>query len=323
MLNRAGELVGINFDRNRHGLVRNFVYTDIRPGTSPSIRGPCWRRCESCTARRGWSRNWQASKSNPHARSRQAAGVGLPTEGLMVIWTLAKKDMRLLVRDARALIILLAMPLIFILVLGVSLGENFGKKPSEGLHVTVLNLDEGIHGLGDRAGMLREGLAGWRSRQPGRRPLASRCRRSLARANYPTWFPREKWSKLLLRDLNETGDIRVEFVKDRAEAEALVRNSQRAAVLVLGKEFSQRVERCSFLVEGLNPFHRTGSSSPRSMSRCYEGSDAADRRRHHRSGRAGEPVARHHAVDDRPGLRKDRRSGISGNARQAAADALP
>jgi Peptidase S46 len=28
VLNRFGELVGINFDRNRHGLVRNFVYTD-------------------------------------------------------------------------------------------------------------------------------------------------------------------------------------------------------------------------------------------------------------------------------------------------------
>jgi hypothetical protein len=30
MLNRAGELVGVNFDRNRHGLVRNFVYTDVQ-----------------------------------------------------------------------------------------------------------------------------------------------------------------------------------------------------------------------------------------------------------------------------------------------------
>lgn len=28
VLNRKGELIGINFDRNRHGLVRNFVYTD-------------------------------------------------------------------------------------------------------------------------------------------------------------------------------------------------------------------------------------------------------------------------------------------------------
>ena len=30
VLNTAGELVGINFDRNRHGLVRNFVYTDVQ-----------------------------------------------------------------------------------------------------------------------------------------------------------------------------------------------------------------------------------------------------------------------------------------------------
>jgi hypothetical protein len=30
VLNRKGELVGVNFDRNRHGLVRNFVYTDER-----------------------------------------------------------------------------------------------------------------------------------------------------------------------------------------------------------------------------------------------------------------------------------------------------
>jgi hypothetical protein len=30
VLNRAGELVGINFDRNRYGLIRNFIYTDVQ-----------------------------------------------------------------------------------------------------------------------------------------------------------------------------------------------------------------------------------------------------------------------------------------------------
>lgn len=30
VLNRAGEVIGVNFDRNRHGLVRNFVYTDVQ-----------------------------------------------------------------------------------------------------------------------------------------------------------------------------------------------------------------------------------------------------------------------------------------------------
>ncbi|MBM3995107.1 MAG: ABC transporter permease [Planctomycetes bacterium] len=121
----------------------------------------------------------------------------------MVIWTLAKKDLRLLLRDPRALIILLAMPLIFILVLGMSLGDNFGKSPGSGLRVTVLNLDEGI--------------------------------------------PRQKWADLLIRDLNETADIRVEFIDSREEADRLVRTGKRAAVLIVGKNFSKRLERCSFL----------------------------------------------------------------------------
>src|SRR5580765_6536441 len=77
----------------------------------------------------------------------------------MVIWTLAKKDLRLLVRDPRALIILLAMPLIFILVLGVSLGDNFGKSAASGLRVSVLVEDEGVPRFFDRPAMMREGLA--------------------------------------------------------------------------------------------------------------------------------------------------------------------
>jgi ABC-2 type transport system permease protein len=134
----------------------------------------------------------------------------------MVIWTLAKKDLRLLVRDARAMIILLAMPLIFILVLGISLGENFGKKSAEGLKITVLNEDEGLPHFFD---------------QPGR-------------------FPPQSWSETLLHDLNATVGIQVEFVKSREEAERLTHTGQRAAVLVLGKKFSKRVHRCSFLASG-------------------------------------------------------------------------
>src|SRR5262245_62931434 len=85
---------------------------------------------------------------------------------VMAIWTLAKKDLRLLLRDARAMIILLAMPLIFILVLGVSLGEGFGKKPEDRLRVSVLILDEGLPRHFDLPAMTREGL-GWLAVQPG------------------------------------------------------------------------------------------------------------------------------------------------------------
>ena len=62
----------------------------------------------------------------------------------MATWTLAKKELRLLVRDYRALVILLAMPLIFILVLGMSVGEGFGQKPDDRLRVSVVNLDAGL-----------------------------------------------------------------------------------------------------------------------------------------------------------------------------------
>src|ERR1700676_1150816 len=93
----------------------------------------------------------------------------------MVIWTLARKDLRLLVRDARALIILLVMPLIFILVLGVSLGEGFGQKAEDRLRVSVLNLDGGMPRYFDRPAMLGDGLA-WLSINPALLPgLGPNC----------------------------------------------------------------------------------------------------------------------------------------------------
>jgi len=55
---------------------------------------------------------------------------------MMVIWTLAKKDLRLLLGDRRAVVILLAMPILFILVLGVALGKDQ-------LRITLVDLDEG------------------------------------------------------------------------------------------------------------------------------------------------------------------------------------
>src|SRR5690349_11728674 len=61
-----------------------------------------------------------------------------------MVWTLAKKDLRLLLRDRRAVVILIAMPFIFILVLGLSVGEMFGHKPDDRLRVSVVDLDTGF-----------------------------------------------------------------------------------------------------------------------------------------------------------------------------------
>ena len=62
----------------------------------------------------------------------------------MAILTLAQKDLRLLARDTRAAIILIAMPLVFIFVLGLALGEGFGQKPDDRLRVSVVDEDAGL-----------------------------------------------------------------------------------------------------------------------------------------------------------------------------------
>lgn len=181
----------------------------------------------------------------------------------MVIWTLAKKDLRLLVRDARAMVILLAMPVIFILVLGVSLGEGFGQKPADRLRVSVLVQDDGVPRLFDRTAMIREGGAWFAALPNGQGPPSALGAWATANALHPAWFPHEAWSDLLLRDLNETADIRVERIETRAEAEQLVRSGRRAAVLVLGKNFSKRVARCSFLAGGWNDALLLAATYPR------------------------------------------------------------
>src|SRR3954447_7647329 len=136
----------------------------------------------------------------------------------MLIWVLAKKDFRLLLRDRVAAGLLLGMPLLFILILGLLLGESFGQKPDDTLRISLVDLDEG------------KGLEG------------------------------KPWAHWVYTDLQETPGIRIELVPGRDRAEELIRDHRRAAVLVLTEEFSDQINRCSFLdtPRSLNPFHREG-----------------------------------------------------------------
>src|SRR5207245_1457208 len=54
--------------------------------------------------------------------------------------------------------------------------------------------------------------------------------------------------------------IRIETIPDAETAENLIRNHRRSAVLILHEDFSDKLNRCSFLdVPGsVNPFHREG-----------------------------------------------------------------
>src|SRR6476619_1654765 len=109
--------------------------------------------------------------------------------------TLAAKDFRLLRRDYRSAIILLATPLIFVAVLSVVVGEGFGQTPDDRLRVSVVNLDEGL--------------------PPNAGP-----------------FPTKPWSEVVLDDLAGTTDIRIEVIGSREEADKLIRDGKRSAVLV-------------------------------------------------------------------------------------------
>src|SRR5689334_23021091 len=129
----------------------------------------------------------------------------------MVTWILAKKDLRLLLRDPRAVVVLVAMPLIFILVLGMSLGETFGQKPDDRLRISIVDLDQGYTAPDEPAEQ------------------------------------HHQWSKVVERDLAQTAGIRVEVIPTLEEAQQLVRDSRRSAVLVFGNDFSERMTRSSFL----------------------------------------------------------------------------
>ncbi|HEX3151623.1 MAG TPA: ABC transporter permease [Gemmataceae bacterium] len=139
--------------------------------------------------------------------------------------TLAAKDFRLLRRDYRSAVILLATPLVFVAVLSVVVGEGFGQKPDDRLRISVVNEDDGL--------------------PPEAGP-----------------FPTKPWSQVVLDDLAGSTDIRIELIESRAEAERLVRDGKRSAVLVFEPDFSARMHRCSFLThatpEPLNPLFRDG-----------------------------------------------------------------
>jgi ABC-type multidrug transport system permease subunit len=171
----------------------------------------------------------------------------------MPIWTLTKKELRLLFRDRLAALILLGMPLVFIVLLGLLLGEGFGQDPDNRLRVTLLDLDRGY---ADQV-PVREALA-WLTLSPAPtapglpQQIAGVVGANLASQSLPT-----SWAQVVERDLTES-NIRIEFLHDRAEALQLVRESKRPAVLVLGPDFSDRLSQCSFLSDGINPFFRDG-----------------------------------------------------------------
>lgn len=129
---------------------------------------------------------------------------------------IAKKELKLLVRDKLTTTVLFALPFSMILILGFLLGEGFGQKTDDLMRISILNLDEG-KGLDNKS-----------------------------------------WADHTIEDIVSTPNIKVEIIQNKQLAQTLVKTGKRAAVIVFNQNFSNKVNVCSFLSTGVNPFHRDG-----------------------------------------------------------------
>ncbi len=160
----------------------------------------------------------------------------------MPAFTIALKDLRLLLRDPRSAVILLLMPLVLILVLGLSLGDAFGRKADDQLQISVVVEDAGLPAKVVAREPIREKPAG---ALLGSASYAA----PMARLHPPT----KRWVDVMLDDLKDTGNIKIEIIPSRAEAEQLVKRGKRSAVIVFEPEFSEKIDRCSFVGAEFRP----------------------------------------------------------------------
>ncbi|NBR07127.1 MAG: ABC transporter permease [Planctomycetes bacterium] len=68
----------------------------------------------------------------------------------------------------------------------------------------------------------------------------------------------KSWAEHAIDDIVSTPNIKVEIIQGKELADELVKTGKRAAVIIFNPDFSERVNECSFLSKGVNPFHRDG-----------------------------------------------------------------
>ena len=144
--------------------------------------------------------------------------------------------------------------------------------------------------------------------------LGREPRRGPSKTRQP--FPEKPWSEVVIDDLSATPDIRLEIIPDRGRGREAVAQEPPRAVIVFEPDFSDRMNRCSFLTQGdpppINPLGRDGVRIGRTRADDARGQDAAGLRGGHRAGDAGDAAPRGDPVDDRPGVRARRRRAVHG-----------
>ena len=125
-----------------------------------------------------------------------------------------------------AVVVLLAMPLLFIIVLGMSLGEGFGQKPDDRLRISIVDFDQGYV-------------------ESGTENTANRTRASRGRKSWSAIWPRRAAS-------------RWKSFQPRKKPNSWSPGASGPRCLCSVRYSARRWTRSSFLADGVNPLFRDG-----------------------------------------------------------------
>lgn len=136
----------------------------------------------------------------------------------MNIWNIARKDLLLLARDRRAVSVLIALPLVFIAIIGMSTGQMLGwRNENEQLRLAIINRDT----------------------DP--RPAPAADEPSDGEEPEPVDEKLAALSGQIVERLQAKQGLAVESMTSRQDASDLVHDGELTAVIVIGPEFKDRV----------------------------------------------------------------------------------
>jgi len=145
----------------------------------------------------------------------------------MNIWNIAAKDLLLLVRDRRALVVLIALPLVFIAIIGMSTGKMLGwRNRNEQLRLAVFDEWSRVQAGG--------GKAGTAAADP---PIADSDEEPIDEPAGEELVP------AILKRLEQHNGVEVTVVDSFDAARALVSEEHYAAAIRIGPRFLENVDK--------------------------------------------------------------------------------
>src|SRR5580698_3326584 len=192
----------------------------------------------------------------------------------MKSWEITKKDIRLLVRDVRALFVLLVLPLVFITIIGLTMGKLFGwRNTNQILRIGVVNAiayDQiGSPGWDDEDDSTKSATATGDDKSSD-----DNAKPAVAKSNTePTMDAEEKIKQKeiahnivikVINQMQKRSGFEITEILTREEAEKDVKNTTVQAAIVFGPDFFRKVSHLTpgeildgQLKEGLQPLDVT------------------------------------------------------------------